>query len=69
MSGNYGVYHKYFVLKPKGNSLHSRASRAAMRAFAAEVAADQPQMAHDLRDWAHREERAVLQEVHGEAVK
>ena len=69
MSGNYGVYHKYFVLKPRGESLHAAASRAAMLTFAAFVAEEQPHMAADIRQWVHEENRHLIRETSGEVSK
>jgi hypothetical protein len=51
---------KYFVLKPKGGTVHAAASRRAMRAYADwldqhEPSADDAELANGLRDWADRE--------------
>lgn len=43
---------KYFVLKPKGQDVMARASRAAMLAYADEVNNTDQKLAEDLRNWA-----------------
>lgn len=55
---------KYFVLKPKGSTVHAAASRRAMRAYADwldqhEPSADDAKLVNDLRDWADREAAEV----------
>ncbi len=52
---NAGLQMKYFILKPKGETLHAAASRAAMRAYADTIRMVDPDMAADLRAWARRE--------------
>lgn len=50
-----GLEMRYFILKPKGNDPYARASRAAMRAYADVIRAENPEMAIDLDEWADRE--------------
>ena len=51
------LIHKYFVLKPRGNTPAARASRTAMRLYASEIETHDKQLANELRDWAYRAER------------
>jgi hypothetical protein len=46
---------KYFVLKPRGTDLHAKASRRAMRSYAALIAYENADFAKELRDWADKE--------------
>jgi hypothetical protein len=46
---------KYFVLKPAGDDRYAQASRAAMNRYADMIAPANPELAHELRDWAARE--------------
>lgn len=48
---------KYFVLKPKGSSEYARASRVAMRVFAAEIEQSNPRLCSEVKSWAYDEER------------
>lgn len=50
---------KYFVLKASGDTPYARASRAAMRVFAAEIEQSDPQLANQLKSWTYEEERKV----------
>lgn len=52
---NSGLLMKYFVLKPKGRGTHARASRAAMRAYAAVVKQCNPELSDELHQWADNE--------------
>lgn len=55
-----GLEMKYFVLKPKGTDIFAKASRKAMRAYAMMIVNDNYQLANDLRNWADREQEAVI---------
>jgi hypothetical protein len=46
---------KYFVLKPKGASIHAAASRAAMREYANVMRETDPAFSNELTEWANRE--------------
>lgn len=46
---------KYFVLKPKGTTEYSTASRKAMRTYADQIQFINPGLCRDLREWADRE--------------
>lgn len=50
---------KYFVLKPKGNDLYALASRAAMLEYAGIIKMHNPDLAHELRMWVHKEVEAA----------
>lgn len=50
---------KYFVLKPTGRSAWAKASRTAMRVFAVEIEATEPELAGSLKQWAYAEERKI----------
>jgi hypothetical protein len=50
-----GLLMKYFVLKPRGDNEHAKASRAAMRRYAKVIASSEPQLAKDLTEWADTE--------------
>lgn len=50
-----GLYMKYFVLKPRGNSIHATASRCAMRAYARFIEAEDPDLAKALNAWVTNE--------------
>ena len=54
---------KYFVLKPGGDDAYARASRTAMRVFAAEIEQDNFQLAADVKQWCYEEERKLITEV------
>jgi hypothetical protein len=56
-----GLLMKYFVLKPKGTSLHARASRRAMRSYAALIEQENQQFADELRAWADAEFSAAVE--------
>ena len=47
---------KYFVLKPRGKTIHAEASRLAMKAYAMVIQDIDPQFALDLRAWAQKEQ-------------
>ena len=64
-----GLQLKYFVLKPEGNSPWAKASRTAMRVFAAEIENDNFQLAADLKQWAYEEERKLHREQTNEAAR
>lgn len=51
------LIHKYFVLKPRGNDNQAKASRTAMRVYAAEIEGTDPQLANELKQWAYQCER------------
>lgn len=46
-----GLQMKYFVLKPKGNDIYAKASRAAMFTYANIIRADNPKFALDIYKW------------------
>lgn len=50
-----GLMMKYFVLKPGGTDLHAKASRRAMRSYAALIEQENQQFADELRAWADAE--------------
>lgn len=54
---------KYFVLKPGGDSVYARASRTAMRVFAAEIEQDNLPLAAAIKEWVYEEERKLVTEV------
>ena len=45
----------YFVLEPKGNTLHAKASRIAMVCYAKTIMMDNPQLFAELMAWAANE--------------
>ena len=47
---------KYFVLKPKGKTIHAQASRLALHAYAIIIQETDPELALALRTWAHKEQ-------------
>lgn len=51
-----GLMLKYFVLKPKGSSPYSKASRAAMRAYADVIEGENYDLADNLRNWVAEEQ-------------
>lgn len=53
-----GLIMKYFVLKPGGKDIYSKASREAMRAYAKIIAEGEPQWSQELIDWADKEEQS-----------
>lgn len=53
-----GLVMKYFVLKPKGDDIFARASRNAMRAYAATIRTENREFANDLSEWVEREAKA-----------
>jgi hypothetical protein len=57
-----GLLMKYFVLKPNGTDTYARASRAAMRAYANVVRAENPVLSDELREWADREAEPAMTE-------
>lgn len=58
-----GLEMKYFVLKPGGNSVWAKASRTAMRVFAAEIEQDNPKLAGSIKQWCYEEERKLHTEA------
>jgi hypothetical protein len=60
-----GLIMKYFVLKPKGNHQYANASRVAMKAYANEIANENPTLANELKAWADAEESAVVLQSEG----
>lgn len=58
---------KYFTLKPSGDSPWAKASRVAMRAFAAEIEAHDMSAAAQIKQWVYEEERKLVTE--GNSVK
>ena len=58
-----GLLMKYFVLKPGGTDTYAKASRAAMRAYAKMVRAENPDLSNELREWADREAEASLPDL------
>jgi len=56
-----GLQMKYFVLKPRGNSVYAEASRHAMREYAEAIRGSDPKLSQELRDWVFKEV-AKLQE-------
>ncbi len=52
-----GLLLKYFVLKPAGTDAYAKASRAAMRKYAAMIREENSELSNDLREWADREMR------------
>jgi len=50
-----GLEMKYFVLKPKGNTPYSAASRAAMRRYSKVIRSHNPVLADELLRWAEDE--------------
>lgn len=50
-----GLQMKYFVLKPEGNDLYAKASRAAMRRYARLIDRENKILAIDLMNWADSE--------------
>lgn len=54
-----GLIMKYFVLKPSGNDVYAKASRAAMRTYATQVMEDNPELCKQLREWADSETPAI----------
>ena len=58
-----GLEMKYFVLKPKGDSQYSKASRTALKAYADAISDENPKLAHDLHMWAIDEQGAVNRET------
>jgi len=50
-----GLVMKYFVLKPAGDDMYARASRMAMGKYADVIAQENPELAHQLREWRDQE--------------
>lgn len=50
-----GLEMRYFILKPKGNTIYHTASREAMRAYARVIRVGNPQLSDDLQKWADTE--------------
>lgn len=63
------IHLKYFVLKPRGTGDYAKASRTAMRVFAAEIEQSDPALANDIKAWVYEEERKIITEAAGEAHK
>lgn len=55
MEKDKGLKMKYFVLKPEGNSQHARASRLAMRAYAAAIKPYDESLSISLYKWSDTE--------------
>ena len=55
-----GLLMKYFVLKPKGTDTYAKASRAAIRAYANIVLAENPVLSNELHEWADREAEPAM---------
>lgn len=53
-----GLEMRYFVLRPGKGGPHGRASRHAMWAYAQAIRDEDPLLAAELLNWAHREEIA-----------
>ena len=54
-----GLKIKYFVLKPESKvkgDMYAKASRSAMRAYSDVVSFNDPDLAHDLRQWVNEED-------------
>jgi len=60
-----GLIMKYFVLKPENanDDDYAFASRMAMRAYAANIKHENPQLAEDLDAWIDRIEQALRKEL------
>ena len=56
-----GLHNKYFVLKPSGTDIYAQASRKAMRAYAAHIQQENPQLCKELRQWADKEWKEVTE--------
>lgn len=54
------IRQKYFVLKPGGDDVYARASRTAMRVFAAEIEQYNMKLAGDIKQWCYEEERKLI---------
>ena len=54
-----GLEMKYFVLKPRGDTPYAAASRTAMKAYANVIRDENPQLYHDLLNWAIEEHDKV----------
>lgn len=57
-----GLQLRYFVLDPKGDDAHARASRAAMRAYAFSIRERNQTLAFELIEWTEREMDAAVAE-------
>jgi len=51
-----GLQMKYFVLKPSGNDVYAKASRAAMRQYAAIIREENRELSVELQTWADAEQ-------------
>ena len=56
-----GLFMKYFVLKPAGDDLLAKASRAAMFQYARFIKEDEPEFSNQVRQWAERENAAAFE--------
>ena len=59
-----GLLMKYFVLKPAGDDMHARASRAAMRTYALALKQDDAEndkFADEILDWVSCEFESYLE--------
>ena len=54
---------KYFVLRPGGIDIFAFASRAALRAFSAEIGKDDPELAEETACWAIEESRKAQKAI------
>ncbi len=50
-----GLEMKYFVLKPKGDDVYAKASRAAMRQYASLIREENEELCAELLAWADKE--------------
>jgi hypothetical protein len=57
-----GLEMKYFVLKPRGTSRYAEASRIAMTVYADHIAAENEELAKQLRSWSRKESVAAKEE-------
>lgn len=53
---------RYFILKPKGNSIHAVASRNAMLEYADAIFDTDKEMARELQEWVRKERLAAARE-------
>jgi hypothetical protein len=62
MSEPKGLLMKYFVLKPRGTDVYAKASRRAMRTYAALIEGENPVFARELRAWADSEFESAVKD-------
>ncbi|PCI27311.1 hypothetical protein COB52_04985 [Candidatus Kaiserbacteria bacterium] len=58
-----GLIMKYFVLKPRGQDIYAKASRAAVRAYAKVIEEENPEFSHGLLQWNTQEMQAKPKEA------